>query len=409
MRILHTADWHLGKHLEGWSRYEEQKEFVEEIIEIADDNKVDMVLICGDIFDTTNPPAEAEQLFFQAMDYLSKGGERVICLISGNHDSPNRLMAPGPLASRQGIFIMDEPRGDRYKLDDDRVLNRGQGYIELEINGEGVVLTALPYPSESRLNQVFSWTGDDRAVQESYSRRVGQIFSHLEQYYRENTINIAMSHLFVAGGQTTRSERPIQVGGSLTVLPEHLPEKSQYTALGHLHRYQIASSARRAYYSGSPLQYSLSEKDHKKCVNLVELHPGEEARIEQVELTTKKPIEVWEAEGVEEAIKMVEANKDRSVWAYLYINVDKTLLQSEIKKIKEIKKDILCINPITPEEKYEWETIKMPDEDLDIMELFKEYYRKTKKVEPDDDIIRMFSSIVNDTREKGEHDETAAS
>ncbi len=407
MRLLHTADWHLGKYLEGWSRMEEQEAFIEELISIADKNKVDMILICGDIFDSTNPSAEAEKLFFRAINHLSRNGERIICLISGNHDSSSRLIAPSPLTARQGIFIMDGTiEADEHLIKEGRVIKWGTGYIEFDIKGERVVLLALPYPSEARLKQIFSLGGDERERQQSYSRKVGELFTGLEQYYRDNTINIAMSHLFVAGGQTSRSERPIQVGGGLTVHIEDLPSRSQYTALGHLHRYQIASSAHKAYYSGSPLQYSLSERNHKKCLNLVELHPGEEARIEQLELTNYKPLEVWEADGYIEALKLVEENKKRQVWAYLQINVEKTLLQSEIKEIKELKPDILSINPLTPETRDELDYLQTREEELDIMELFREYYLQVKEVEPTDEVIKMFAGIVNGEEVE---DEAAAS
>ena len=395
MKLLHTADWHLGKYLEGWSRIEEQEAFIEELIDIVEENEVDMILITGDIFDTTNPSAEAESLFFYALDKLSKEGERIICLISGNHDSPKRLIAPVPLSKRQGIFVMDHSHHLEELTKHDYLLDCGSGYIEFNIKGENVVLLALPYPSESRLNQIISEITDERVMQEDYSKNVGKIFSELESHYSDDTINIAMSHLFVAGGQSSKSERPIHIGGSMTVFTDHLPEKSQYTALGHLHRYQIASAAKKAYYSGSPIQYSVSEKDHKKSVSLVELHPGEEAKIQELELKNKKPIEVWEVESIDEAIDLIESNKERPVWAYLYIHIQKTLLQSEIKKIKELKPDILSIIPVSEDHEAE-ESYNEQAEDLDIMDLFKEYYLKVNNVELDKEVLEMFANIVNE-------------
>ncbi len=395
MKLIHTADWHLGKYLEGWSRLEEQESFIEELIGIVEENEVDMVLVTGDIFDTTNPSAEAERLFYHAVDELSRGGERIVCIISGNHDSPNRLTAPVPLVQRQGIFVMDYLHKTTYLLEHDYAVDFGPGYIEFDIKGENVVLTAIPYPSESRLKQIISDISDERVLQEKYSVKVGEIFSELEKHYRDDTINIAMSHLFVAGGQSSKSERPIHIGGSMTVFTDHLPQKSQYMALGHLHKYQIASVAKNAYYSGSPIQYSLSEKDHIKSVNLVELHPGEEAKINQLELKNEKPLEVWEVEGIDNAISIIKENKNRPVWAYLHIKTEKTLLQSEIKKIKELKPDILSIIPVT-EGQDDLDDYRGQVDDLDIMELFKEYYRKTNEVGVDDQIMEMFADIVNE-------------
>ncbi len=395
MKLIHTADWHLGKYLEGWSRLEEQESFIEELTNIVEENDVDIVLVTGDIFDTTNPSAEAERLFYHAVDGLSRGGERIVCIISGNHDSPNRLTAPVPLTQRQGIFVMDYLHETTDLSDHESVIDYGPGFIEFDIRGESVVLTALPYPSESRLNQIISDISNERVLQEKYSLKVGEIFSELEKHYRDDTINIAMSHLFVAGGQSSTSERPIHIGGSMTVYTDHLPGKSQYTALGHLHKYQIASVAKNAYYSGSPIQYSVSEKDHIKSVNLVELHSGEEAKIKKQKLKNEKPVEVWEVEGMDNAISLIEENIDRPVWAYLHIKTKKILLQSEIKKIKELKPDILSIIPQT-EGQEEIDNYSEQVEDLDIMELFKEYYLKVNQVKVDDEIVGMFADIVNE-------------
>ena len=96
MRILHTADWHLGRTLEGRSRLEEQAQFLDELAEIVEKEKIDVVLMAGDAFDTVNPPAAAEQLFYESLSRLSNRGKRPVMVISGNHDSPDRLAAATP-------------------------------------------------------------------------------------------------------------------------------------------------------------------------------------------------------------------------------------------------------------------------------------------------------------------------
>ncbi len=110
MRILHTSDWHLGKCLEGYSRLEEQQQFIEELSTIADDNNVDMVLIAGDIYDNNNPSAAAEKLFYSSAKKLSLNGKRPIVIIAGNHDNPERLTAANPLAYEHGIIILGTPK-----------------------------------------------------------------------------------------------------------------------------------------------------------------------------------------------------------------------------------------------------------------------------------------------------------
>ena len=110
MKILHTADWHLGRKLEGRSRHLEQVAVLAEIVGIAEQEQVDAVLIAGDIFDTYNPPAESEALFYETMARLADGGRRAVVVLAGNHDSPDRLIASSPYARALGICTLGYPK-----------------------------------------------------------------------------------------------------------------------------------------------------------------------------------------------------------------------------------------------------------------------------------------------------------
>ena len=103
MRLIHTADWHLGKHIEGHSRLEEQELFLEDFLDIVKERDADVVLIAGDIYDSSNPPAKAEQLFYDTLKKISEGGRRLTIVIAGNHDNPERLVSATPLAMEHGI------------------------------------------------------------------------------------------------------------------------------------------------------------------------------------------------------------------------------------------------------------------------------------------------------------------
>lgn len=400
MKILHTADWHLGKQLEGYSRLDEQEIIMDQLVEIAEAENIDMVLVSGDIFDTFNPPAEAEKLYYKTLQRLADGGERLICLISGNHDSPNRLAAPSPLSYTQGIIIMDRPSFEISpgKVGEYRIEDSGPGYIKVNLNGEKVVLLSLPYPSESRLNTALGEIKEERDHQLRYSQKVGELFAELEENYQENTINIAMSHIFVAGGEESESERPIQVGGGMAVSRDQLPDRSQYTALGHLHRGQKISNQYNAYYAGSPLQYSASERNQAKSVNIIEVSGDSSADVEKVNLKNPKPIEEWRVESLEQARQKLRKNDKREVWAYLKIETPETLLQSEIKELKSIKKDLLSIIPLTPEEFAEEKKEEL-EQNLNIEELFREFYKQRRETEPDEEIMEMFLDIVAEGEE----------
>ncbi len=412
MKILHTSDWHLGKHLENHSRIEEQENTLEEIIEIANKEDIDMVIIAGDIYDTSNPPAAAEKLLYRTLKKLGNNGERIILIIAGNHDSPDRLVASTPLAYDHGVILLGSPRSTAEigKIGNHEIVDSGEGYIELEINGERVVMLTLPYPSEQRLNEVFGEIKDQREVQKNYSEKVKEIFISSGKKFREDTINIATSHIFVLGGETSDSERPIQVGGGLTVHREALPNRAQYIALGHLHKPQkVKKENTNVYYSGSPLQYSKSEIGYPKSVYIADIKAGEPAIVEQAFLGNRKPLEVWKCNSVAHAIETCMSNQDREVWTYLEISTDRVLTQCEIKEIKTIKPDILSIVPIL-------EALEEDREDPErfternIMELFKEFYIRERNVEPTQDFMEFFSQIIGENEyEEGEGHETKIS
>ncbi|ATD54474.1 exonuclease SbcCD subunit D [Clostridium chauvoei] len=404
MRILHTADWHLGKNLEGNSRMDEQEEFLEDFVKIVQENNVDLIIIAGDIYDTSNPPARAEKMFYDTLKKLSKDGERLTLVIAGNHDNPERLVAAGPLAMEHGIIMVGTPKtiiqsGDYGKH---KVLNSGEGFIEIEINNEKAVILTVAYPSEKRLNEVLYGEMDsDEEKVKSYGDRIRSLFNSLKENYREDTINLIVSHLFVMKSEESGSERSIQLGGSYIVDGSCFPDEAQYIALGHVHKPQIVpGTEKRARYSGSPLHYNKKEINFTKKCFIVDVKAGEESKISEVDFKVYKPIEIWRCKSIEEAINKCEENKDRNCWVYLEVATDRYIREDEIKQMKDIKSDILEIIP-------KLNGIEENDDEMNISEksfqdIFKEFYRKERGVEADDEVIELLLSIV----EGGEEDET---
>ncbi|WDV44426.1 exonuclease SbcCD subunit D C-terminal domain-containing protein [Clostridiaceae bacterium M8S5] len=403
MRILHTSDWHLGKHLEGHSRLEEQEYILKSLTKTIKENDIDLVLIAGDIYDTSNPPAKAEKLFYNTIKDISEDGKRVVIAIAGNHDSPDRLSASRVLAYDHGIVLLgtlnDIPSVG--KLGSHEIIDSGRGYIEVNINSEKAIIGLLPYPSEQRIKEVFKDVTDLESMQISYSEMVGKIFDEINQKYREDTINLAMSHLFVEGSITTDSERPIQIGGGLVVEGSKLPNKAQYIALGHLHRPQRVKKSETAFYSGSLLQYSSSEIGYSKGVYIIEAQSNEAPKISEVFLENIKPIEIWKCDTLEQSIKRCLDNNDRQTWAYLKIKLNQVLMQSEIKKLKELKPDLLSIMPIYDiEEELQNEPVDITKKN--ISQLFKEFYLSERGVNPKEDLLELFDEVV---REAGDINE----
>lgn len=402
MKFIHTSDWHIGKNLEGHSRLEEQEKFCDDFVKIVEENNIDMVIIAGDVYDTSNPPAGAETLFYKTICRLADDGNRCVLVIAGNHDNPERLSAVSPLAKEQGIIILGYPLSSttESKYKGFEITEAGRGYLKLKIGGEKATIITLPYPSEKRLNDAIRNVDYENELQKNYSNKVGDIFRKLEENFEEDSINIAVSHLFVSGGDPSDSERQIQLGGSLVVDKHDLPQKAQYTALGHLHKPQKASERLNVYYSGSPLQYSVKERIYAKGANIVEIHANETPVVEQVYFNNYKPIEVFKCDGIEEALKVCEENKDRDIWSYFEIKTDEVISQENIKKMKEYLKDIIEIKPIITSH-YEEENIDLKEKSM--AQLFNDFYKFKEKCEPRGELMDLFLNIVS---EEGEENET---
>ena len=156
MKILHTADWHIGKLLEGKSRLEEQRIVLEQFVSIADTTNADVICIAGDVFDNGHPSAGAEMLLYHTLKELSKQGQRLVVLIAGNHDQPSRLEAIVPLAREHGIIIYGTPRTKipSGKYGNFEIESLEEGVFSFSCKGEKAVFACIPYVSEKTLNEV---------------------------------------------------------------------------------------------------------------------------------------------------------------------------------------------------------------------------------------------------------------
>ncbi|MBV1757960.1 MAG: exonuclease SbcCD subunit D [Dethiosulfatibacter sp.] len=397
MNILHTGDWHLGKTLEGFSRLEEQEMFLDDFVRIAEENCIDLVIIAGDVYDSFNPSAKAEKMFYDTLKRLSDGGKRLTLVIAGNHDSPDRLVAAGPLARDHGIIMLGTPKTvvEPGTYGQHQIIDSEEGFIEIEINGERAVVVAVAFPSEKRLNEVL-YTGMDSDEEKltSYEDRMKLLFNNLGKHFREDSINLLVSHLFVMGSMESGSERSIQLGGSYLINSSILPEEAQYIALGHVHKPQVVpGSNKRARYSGSPIHYSKNEISFQKSLVKVRLAPMKTPVIEEIPLTTYKPIEVWKCDNLADAIKKCKENSNRNCWVYLEIKTDQYLKENQIKELKDLKKDIISIRPITPEEiagNKETKTFKERAFD----DLFKDFYVNQRGIEASQETMDMIMSLV---------------
>jgi len=380
MKILHTSDWHFGKKLEGMKRIEEQEKFINNLKKIVQGENPDLILIAGDIFDTPNPSAEAETLFFESLKKISLNGKVGVVIIPGNHDNGERLAASKSLVKDIGVIIYKEPYEIKNvgKYSNMEILESFKGGILLKISEKKMFLYCLPYPSEAALNETFE---DGK-----YSERIGEILKEGIDNNVEDVPVVVMAHLFV-----TREDKEIELGGSMAVKVKDLPDVD-YIALGHIHK-PMKFTSKRACYSGSPIEYRSTEKNFLKKVFIVEVKGNFNTNIKEIPLENYKPIKEYIGNSIEEAIEISNSLKEKDEWIYLKIKTKTHLKSSDIRKIKENKNIVEIIPILLGEETYDEE---IDYSEINIKEAFLEFYKNKDGISPSKEIINLFEKLVGD-------------
>lgn len=398
MRILHTSDWHLGRTLHGRSRSPEHEAMIDELVGLADDAHAGLVVISGDVFESTNPPIDAEELFFDALARLGDGGRRAVVVIAGNHDSPDRLKASGPLCDRHGVWIFGRP-GEvprpRAMSNGVTLLRGGPSLLDLGLpGGDRVVVGAVPYPSESRLATVLSPSLDDRERQAAYERALADLFAELARAFDPAAVSVLTSHLAVTSCMPSPSERAL-IGGAWQVSGAVFPASAQYVALGHLHLAQAVPDAPTlARYAGSPLAMRFVERDFARAHVVVDAAPGRAASVELVPVRAGRPLVVWEAGSVEEVERGVEDGLHPSAFVDLRLSLRSALNHGELLRIKRLPRDFVRIRVELPEAEITPLVDPARRRDLPLSELFVAFYRHQTGNEPAEALTSLLVELA---------------
>lgn len=265
MKILHTSDWHLGISLHSASLLEEQKSFVDFLINAVKEHNIDAVMVAGDIFDHSVSSAEAISLYNDAVTKLCGEIGIPVIISAGNHDGAARLASCSQLLKKTGLYIFGK-------------LSEKPGVVELG----NVNIYVLPYFNTDEVRSLFPAEKIN-----SYSDAMNCVLSNIRLNFKPGKKNILMCHCFVSGSALSESDRAAMVGGASAV-PAEVFEGFDYVAMGHLHKAQNRGFNIR--YSGSPLKYSFSEAGHRKSVTILNIE--DKISVEELEVIPLRELRV---------------------------------------------------------------------------------------------------------------------
>lgn len=376
MRLLHTADWHIGKALRGRSRLDEQEQVLHEILEILVRERIDCLLVAGDIFDSHAPSADAERLVYQFFAELA--GRRIpAVVIAGNHDHPERLHGLRPLLAPMRLYLAG------------RALPPQEGgVITLPVPGGPLRIALLPWIPEYKILRAESLMGSAVARAQDYSERMAQIVEALCGPDASNGAHILLGHLYVAGAQDSGSERAVHQAKPYDLAAQRFPPTLSYIALGHLHRPQEVFASSPARYSGSLLQLDFGEEGQDKQVFLVEIqHPGRPARAEAIRLAKGRRLRTLRRDlGALQREAHQLANGD---WLRIELAIEKPQpgLADRLRQLLPNAVEISLHLPATEAQE------PPPSAHLSPVELFAAFYQEKRGAQPAPELIQLFKEL----------------
>ena len=373
MRILHTADWHLGRQLHGVSMIEDQALVLDQLFAALAELKPDCLIVAGDIFDRALPPVEAVALFNKTLNRLNPDFKKPVLIIAGNHDSPERIDFGSGLFESNGIFI----RGS---------FTKSPSIVRLEDNYGAVDIALLPYLETAVARQVLG----DELIQNPQDALAAACQVALDAT-RPSARRVAVAHAFVDGGRESESERPISVGGSGRVQAA-IFDKFHYVALGHLHEPQaIARDGVR--YSGSLCKYSFSEVSHRKSFSLVELAADGSVSIEEIPISYRRDARIVRGTFAE-ILKGDALNREDYILAEI---TDTGAIIDAMGQLRSVYPNILQMRRVSIEGLVDPQSKIRVDLRQSPRDLFGDFLRHVTNNDPEDLHLRAFDAAMGDT------------
>jgi exonuclease SbcD len=380
MKILHTADWHVGKTLHRRQRLEEADTVLAEVAAVASAESVDLTLVCGDLFDQYAPSAEAERIVYRALVNLRGTGGAVL-VIPGNHDNPKRFAAIEQLSGAAGIHVVPDVRRPQ-----------AGGIIEIPSrDGEQVAqVAALPWVPEKALFGAEEMMGLEEDPNKAYAEELPRLLEALCSTYEPGKIHLLAAHVFVGGSRIGGGERELTVGDLFAIAPQALPKTPQYIALGHVHRPQdIAAAAVPARYAGSLLQLDFGEREQEKSLTLVTAEPGQPAKIKQIPISGGRRL--LDVSGTLNELRAQKVDPDAFLRVLLRCDGPAPGLADDVRAMLPMALEVRLDYERAPGTREAGEQRRLAPR-----ELFAHYYTERHGAPADERLVRLFDELFEE-------------
>ena len=381
MKIVHTSDWHIGRRWKGIQRFDELEAVLDHLAAFVEEESVDLVLHTGDVFESRNPPAEAEQLVNRFLVRVGRSGAQML-VIAGNHDDPLRLDARSLLTEFVHVQILGRPRP----------ASRGGTRTLSTRCGEKAVVAALPFASPGAWVSALDLAGEEASARSKYARMFERAVQNLCGPFRPDAVNLLMAHTHVEGALFGESERRVHIGEDWAASPKALPSTASYIALGHIHRPQKIAGPLPAYYAGSLLQMDFGEAGEEKSFTVVTVSPGKSATppdIVQVPYEGGRPLVDLRASLAE-----LEQTADRYRTGWLRVTVPLTERDPDLnRKVRALLPNALVVRAELPETE-EPQVLRL-ETGASPVEHYRAYHLRVHQREAEPDVLETFQNFYD--------------
>ena len=398
MKILHTADWHLGQKFLFYDRESEHQQALNWLLELIEKEKIDTLIVAGDIFDIGNPPNYARRMYYRFLTKLQNTSCQHAIITGGNHDSPAMLNAPKDLLEALNVHVV----GSATSLLEDEIVLLKNSEDEIQ-----AVVAAVPFLRDRDLRTSLSGESSLERVariKEGIYNHYAQVGEIVTKFKDLNVPILTMGHLYAKGAESSSNQDNIYIGNMDNIEAEQFPEVFDYVALGHLHRNQIVGGLKHVRYSGSIIPLSFSEIQDKKAVNILHFKNEKLENIEVVSVPTFRKLVTLKGtyEAVQKKLdKLALSLSENKLPAWVEVIIETEKLIPNLDNLlndytKEMNLELLKIRTNRQFYSLDNQTEQLNLDDLDPIDVFK------KKCEsfgspPDemDEMLATFNELQN--------------